>query len=37
MESKEFTIQNMERLYIKLEDAIKDNVQKGNEQLLTME
>ena len=37
LESKEFTIQNMERLYIELEDVIKDNIQKGNEQLLTME
>ena len=27
----------MERLYIELEDVIKDNIQKGNEQLLTME
>ena len=32
LESKEFTIQNMERLYIELEDVIKDNIQKGNEQ-----
>ena len=37
LESKEFTIQNMERLYIELEDVIKDNIEKGNEQLLTME
>ena len=37
LESKEFTIQNMERLYIELEDVIKDNIQQGNEQLLTME
>lgn len=37
LESKEFTIQNMERLYIELEDVIKENIQKGNEQLLTME
>ena len=27
----------MERLYIELEDVIKDNISKGNEQLLTME
>ena len=27
----------MERLYIELEDVIKDNIEKGNEQLLTME
>jgi len=37
LESKEFTIQNMERLYIELENVIKDNIKKGNEQLLTME
>ena len=37
LESKEFTIQNMERLYIELEDVIKDNIQKGNKQLLSME
>ena len=37
LESKGFTIQNMERLYIELEDVIKDNIQKGNEQLLSME
>ena len=37
LESKEFTIQNMERLYVELENVIKDNIQKGNEQLLTME
>ena len=37
LESKEFTIQNMERLYIELEDVIKDNIQKESEQLLTME
>jgi chromosome segregation ATPase len=37
LESKEFTIQNMERLYVELENIIKDNIQKGNEQLLTME
>ena len=27
----------MERLYVELENVIKDNIQKGNEQLLTME
>ena len=37
LESKEFTIQNMERLYVELEDVIKDNIQKESEQLLTME
>ena len=37
LESKEFTIQNMERLYIELEDVIKDNIQKESVQLLTME
>lgn len=37
LESKEFTIQNMERLYIELENVIKNNISQGNEQLLTME
>ena len=37
LESKEFTIQNMERLYIELENVIKGNIQNGNEELLTME
>lgn len=37
LESKEFSIQNMERLYVELENIIKDNIQKGNEQLLSLE
>lgn len=37
LESKEFTIQNMERLYIELENVIKKNISKGSEQLLTMD
>ena len=37
LESKEFTIQNMERLYIEIENVIKNNIQQGNDQLLTME
>ena len=37
LESKEFTIQNMERLYVELENVIKDNIKKGNEKLLKKE
>lgn len=37
MEYKEFKIQNMERLYIELENIIKENIKTNNEQLLTLE
>ena len=37
LESKEFTIQNMERLYIDLENIIRTNMQKGKEQLLPLD
>lgn len=37
LELKEFKIQNMERLYVELEDIIKENIKQGNEQLLTLE
>ena len=37
LEVKEFKIQNMERLYVELEDIIKENIRLGNEQLLTLE
>ena len=30
LESKEFTIQNMERIYVELENIIKKNLEKGN-------
>ena len=34
---KEFTIQNMERLYVELENIIKDNMAQKREQLLSLE
>ena len=37
LEVKEFKIQNMERLYVELENIIKENINKGSEQLLTLE
>ena len=37
LESKEFTIQNMERIYIELETIIRNNMQKGKDQLLPLE
>lgn len=37
LESKEFKIQNMERLYVELENIIKENIRLNNEQLLSLE
>ena len=37
LEDKEFTIQNMERLYVELENIIKDNMTNKREQLLSLE
>lgn len=37
LELKEFKIQNMERLYVELENIIKENIRVGNEQLLSLE
>ena len=37
IEDKEFTIQNMERLYVELENIIKDNMKNYREQLLSLE
>jgi chromosome segregation ATPase len=37
LEDKEFTIQNMERLYVELENIIKDNMNNKREQLLSLE
>lgn len=37
LEVKEFKIQNMERLYVELENIIKENIKQGNEQLLSLE
>lgn len=37
LESKEFTIQNMERLYVEVESIIKENSRKGKETLLSLE
>jgi hypothetical protein len=37
LELKEFKIQNMERLYVELENIIKENIRLNNEQLLTLE
>jgi chromosome segregation ATPase len=37
LEIKEFKIQNMERLYVELENIIKENIRLGNDQLLTLE
>jgi hypothetical protein len=37
MELKEFKIQNMERLYVELENIIKENIRIGSEQLLTLD
>ena len=37
LEHKEFKIQNMEKLYLSLENIIKDNIKKNNEQLLSLE
>ena len=37
LEAKEFSIQNMERLYLELENVIKENMNQERDQLLTME
>lgn len=37
LESKEFKIQNMERLYVELENIIKENIRLGNDQLLSLD
>lgn len=37
LELKELTIQNMEKLYLQLEDIIKENIENGSDDLLTME
>lgn len=37
LEIKEFKIQNMERLYVELENIIKENIRLGNEQLLSLD
>jgi chromosome segregation ATPase len=37
LEIKEFKIQNMERLYVELENIIKENIRTGSDQLLTLE
>jgi chromosome segregation ATPase len=37
LETKEFKIQNMERLYVELENIIKENIRTGSDQLLTLE
>jgi DNA repair exonuclease SbcCD ATPase subunit len=37
LEIKEFKIQNMERLYVDLENIIKENIRLGNEQLLSLD
>lgn len=37
LEIKEFKIQNMERLYVELENIIKENIKVGNDQLLSLE
>jgi len=37
LEIKEFKIQNMERLYVDLENIIKENIRIGNEQLLSLD
>ena len=37
LEDKEFTIQNMERLYVELENIIKENMAQKREQLLSLE
>ena len=37
LEIKEFKIQNMERLYVDLENIIKENIKLGNEQLLSLD
>lgn len=37
LESKEFRIQNMERLYVELENIIKENIRIGNDQLLSLD
>lgn len=37
LENKEFKIQNMERLYVELENIIKENIRSNNEQLLSLE
>jgi chromosome segregation ATPase len=37
LEVKEFKIQNMERLYVELENIIKENIRLNNEQLLSLE
>jgi hypothetical protein len=37
LEMKEFKIQNMERLYVELEEIIKENIKSNNDQLLSLE
>ena len=37
LEDKEFTIQNMERLYVELENIIKENMAQKRDQLLSLE
>jgi len=37
LELKEFKIQNMERLYVELEEIIKENIKSNNDQLLSLE
>jgi len=37
MEYKEVKIQNMERLYVELENIIKENIKNNNQQLLTLD
>ena len=37
LEAKEFAIQNMERIYVELEDIIKTNLSKQQEPILTLE
>ena len=37
LESKEFAIQNMERIYVELEDLIKENLAKEKDPILTLE
>ena len=37
LEDKEFTIQNMERLYVELENIIKENMNNKREQLLSLD
>lgn len=37
LEIKEYKIQNMEKLYVELENIIKENIKQGNSQLLSLE